>query len=178
MSQTSELMGAGRTDILPGRSLSPLRIDAIAEAEQWLQYWHVTAACYGLDPAPDDDPATLAAKSADRVAVRVEAAKQAQKHFKWGTDAFTDTITSKRGQFLTIFLSMRHGATPDNKMTLPIAEEIISKSGITSATMFEFVLWYWGFEVKKNPPAAGSPLPSPNAASESSTVAPDGPTPP
>jgi hypothetical protein len=137
----SKLTAVGRPGVIPGHTLAPLTLKAMAEAEQHVQQWHVAAAVAGV-------PASREA------AVRSNAAADAALWYRYGTSLFEARTRSATGRQLLVYLSLQ-GSVKD--LDWETAGELANLADADALT--EAVEWYWGW------------APATSVAGEASTTA-------
>ncbi len=165
----AKLTAVGRAGVIPGHTLAPLTLRAMAEAEQHLQQWHVAAAVAGV-------PAS------QQAAVRSNAAADAALWYRYGTSLFEARTRSATGRQLLVYLSLQSSVKDLDWETAGELANLADADALTEA-----VEWYWGWEpaeretVPALSPSAGpmTARPSPGATSSppSSSGTPAGPIP-
>jgi hypothetical protein len=161
MTEMAELIGAGRSDVLPGYVLKPWRLIEYADAEQEFAQRHLRAA----GEAAKDLPREVA----DRV-IALALADVKRGDFSWGVSNFDRQLFLASNLPFVLWLSLRQNHA---KLRREQAAELLTEEnrGPVQKAILELLGFDFAAAPKKKPEATGSPSPGDSALPTSEPTA-------
>lgn len=143
MSELSKLVGAPRTDVLPGYTLARARLSDFGQAEEEIERRHIAKAGGAAVGLPDAIADKIIAAATEDVA---------QGRLKYGRKAFDAHALAPTSTPFLLYLTLRH-SHPD--MTRDMAASLITEKNETAISRAVLIQFGYDFSAEVEPKNAG-----------------------